>query len=820
VTGVSARSPFLDLQSFTATETEIPQPLLRVPPAIRSPFLSVYKFEEGESGYNDPVRETVASFMHELHDEEFDEALFEVQSRARALHDEQLAAGVSRPEADRLVAQHFSQLVRESEAMVDAMAREFEAREGAGILDHEVESFAEGYTPSENLEPEFENLFGKILGKVTKAVKSAAGAAWKGIKKVALGPILSKIKALIRPLLNSVLQKAIGRLPVPVQPAAQKLAQKLGFAAPPPPPAPVSTAAPATVMTDAADAAVTAPTAPDAVGSPVQATAATDAVSPQEELDQQIAEAFLAEDEVELNLEVAQARSNASQPASPVFAELDDARERFIRELEQIKEGESAEPYIQNFLPAVLPVLSLGMRVLGRNRVVGVLSGLLSQLISKLIGPAQAPALSRAIVDAGLKLVNLEMSEEERSGLAASAVAATVEETAARVASLPDHVLDNQELLEGFALEAFEQAAAANLPGVFSEATYRQRPELLEGGVNAGWVLLPLRGPKRYKRCSRMFKVRVTPHMAEEVESFEDAPLSEYLTDQLGLPVGAEVEGEMYLYETLPGTTVADIARGEAETIGTASAGQAAAAQIHPLTPQAASVLIGKPGLGRALSTSADRQQLPAGQRLYHLAISGRRPLNVLGHSKRPRIRRLMRIHFTLNSVRDEICATVFFSEVKAQRLAVKLREQANLGSVAAAFHKRLARSIGAIFRGRRPRRIRLTHAGLRPGVSAAAALRNVPATVSHALAAKTQEWLLQGFTDFMKSQLPKFLTAAENPADGVTMRFVIQHPPGLKEFCQALVERGPAAAAVVNAIAQGAKPTVLVEVFPGHTRG
>jgi hypothetical protein len=43
------------------------------------------------------------------------------------------------------------------------------------------------------------------------------------------------------------------------------------------------------------------------------------------------------------------------------------------------------------------------------------------------------------------------------------------------VASLPAHILDNQELLEGFTLEAFEQAA----------------------GVNAVWILMPLRGRKR-----------------------------------------------------------------------------------------------------------------------------------------------------------------------------------------------------------------------------------------------------------------------------------------------------------------------------------
>ena len=53
---------------------------------------------------------------------------------------------------------------------------------------------------------------------------------------------------------------------------------------------------------------------------------------------------------------------------------------------------------------------------------------------------------------------------------------------------------------KGFALDAFEQAAAANLPAVLSEATYKQRPELLEAGVNAAWLLMPLRGRKQYKR--------------------------------------------------------------------------------------------------------------------------------------------------------------------------------------------------------------------------------------------------------------------------------------------------------------------------------
>jgi hypothetical protein len=42
-------------------------------------------------------------------------------------------------------------------------------------------------------------------------------------------------------------------------------------------------------------------------------------------------------------------------------------------------------------------------------------------------------------------------------------VAGTVEDTVNRVGSLSDYILDNQELLEGFALEAFERAAVRQL---------------------------------------------------------------------------------------------------------------------------------------------------------------------------------------------------------------------------------------------------------------------------------------------------------------------------------------------------------------------
>jgi hypothetical protein len=802
-----ASAPFLDFKSFIAEEAEQEEPEVRSTPAARSPFMSVYESEDGENAFDDPARVAYSTFVNELYDEEFDEALFELVTDARNMHQDHLASGYSPSEADRLVTQRFSQLTRESEGMVAAIAREFGSRDESGIVERELESFLERYSPSVQIDPEFENFFGKLFKKVGKAVKSVA----KGIAKIGLGPILNKIKALIKPLLNQVLQKAIGKLPEPIQPAAHKLAEKLGFALPKP-------VEPATAAVgDSSGAGGDAALPPENVGAPVQVAAGSDPATMQTEFDEQIAEALLAQDEAELNMEVARLRGSSYADAPPVFANLDDARDRFIQELDNLKPGESPEPHVQNFLPAVLPALRLGVRLIGRPRVVNFLAPLLGKLISKLIGPEQAPALSRAIVDAGLKLLSLEMSDQEKSGLAASAVAGTVEETVNRVASLPDYILDNQELLEGFALEAFEQAAAANLPAVLSEATYRQRPDLLEGGVNAAWLLMPLSGRKRYKRCTRAFKVSITPHMAEEVESFEGVPLSDYLQDQLGVPEGAEVEAEVYLYEALPGTTVADIARSESETPGLGASDEATIAQLHPLTREAASALLGKPGLGRCPLPGSDRQNVAAGQRLYHLAIPGRRPLTIPGKPGRRHVRRLFRINVTLDGPQDQVRVCIFISEVKAQKLAVRLRQQSHAGSLAVGFNKFVARRLPGILHGRRPKRLRIVHPGIPPGQSPESVLQKLPGVVPRVFITKMQEWLVHAFSEFIKTQSQKLLAATEDPADGVTLKFTIEHPQGLKELGQALVEKGPSGSKVAETLGQGSQPNIRVEVLPGH---
>jgi hypothetical protein len=47
---------------------------------------------------------------------------------ARGLHAEQLLSGAQSVEGERLLTQHFNQLIREAESTVDAFGREFGSR--------------------------------------------------------------------------------------------------------------------------------------------------------------------------------------------------------------------------------------------------------------------------------------------------------------------------------------------------------------------------------------------------------------------------------------------------------------------------------------------------------------------------------------------------------------------------------------------------------------------------------------------------------------------------------------------------------------------
>ncbi len=161
--------------------------------------------------------------------------------------------------------------------------------------------------------------------------------------QLGLGPILEKIKPL-RAMLEKVVQLAKGRLPESLRPAAQNWLIVPGKRAPN---AVANAPANATpTLTPTAGGDIPAP--PEDVDAAATSPAGARRTEVQQEFDQQLANLLTADgDEVAMELEVAHARSDMRREAQPIFAELDQARERFIAELHELEEGQDPAPLIQ-----------------------------------------------------------------------------------------------------------------------------------------------------------------------------------------------------------------------------------------------------------------------------------------------------------------------------------------------------------------------------------------------------------------------------------------------------------------------------------------
>jgi hypothetical protein len=785
----NTQAPFLDMQSFTAEEVYPTQQHV-IPPNLSSPsspFVSIYEMEE-YGGTVDPRAEEYVAFLSELYDEEFDEAIFELVNEAAALYEERSARSLGEaptrdPAAERLLEAHFEPLTREIEHMLEALTERFGQADGSTLNESELEAFFDQYRPGVELSPSFEN----FLRKIGKAFKKAASFAGK----LALGPIFSKLKALIHPLLKGVLEKGISRLSPELQPIAKKLAERLGL-----------------LKELEGDT-------PDSEG-----MLTADVSQIQHKFNQQVADLLFATSEVQQDLEVSRAVMESQAPMDNPLAELDHARDQFISELNRLKEGEDPTPLLENFIPAVLPVLKLGLKLAGRGRVVGFLAKLLAKLIGKLIGPDNAPALSRAIVDAGLKLINLEVTPQDEARAAGAAVAATVEDTVRRVAVLPEYVLDNQELLEALTLEAFEEAAAADLPQILSEDVYMKRPDLREAkSVRGTWVSLPLRGKKRYKKFCRPVRARITPHKARSVESFGGVTLADFMEEQLGMMPGSDVEAEVHLYESIPGTMLPELTRLERNMPGLGSDTEGAYGQLHPLTPEAAGMLLGEPGLGRSVDSpsSASRYATETGQRFYYLSIPGAKPILRADVRGRGRMRRPSGTKLILNFPAGQIRVCVYLSEVRSQGMAVKLRQQAHIGGVLIPLRAIFERGLLSALRGGGHGRLKIIHETVAPEQALGGALQRIPPVVLDSLRFRLQEWILKGLANFLKGQAQQFVAATEAPADGVTLMVAIDNPPGLDLLRQTLKGRIPSLA---DLRISGPVPTVRIDVVAGYSNG
>ncbi len=798
VVGFRPENPFVrDGAGWAGIPTGTPAAARTFKPGydMQSPFASEY---EGDDSVPGPRAELYADVLSELEDEDFEEAVTDLVNEAAALAEERFSyeagdAAQERIEAERGLRDYFEPLARECEALVDSVAESVRTTDLTTMSEDELEAFLDRFAPGETTLPPTQDTFLNefFLGKVKNLVKKGRALAHK------LSPshiVLDKLKALVRPLLERVLRMALDKLPVSVRPIARQLATKfLG---------------------------VKAEQEMEADGEDVGETAAADPAAIAQELDAKLAGYMVEGEDFERHVAIEQFAAEQNAAASDTLRELQQRRAEFARDITELASGEDAGPVVERFVPAILAALKLGIKIIGRPKVVNFLAGLVAKLIAKYVGKEQSVALSRALVDTGLQLVSLEApAEPDRE--AGYALASTLEDTIARVTQeAPSTAWEDEEVLEGYVREAFGKAASAHFPD--SEI----RSDLHEASqVSGAWVPLPAANKrKHYKKYSRVLDVALTSQMAAALKSFGGLPVQAVLRDQLGLSPNGPIPVRVHLYEAVPGATLPDIAMHEKNVRGLGTSRREAWSLIHPLTPEAAGILLKEPGLGRQVDAKflADRNVVTVGQRFYYLETPQARPRTITGPRGRSRAPRVAQTKVRFDFPKGELRVLLFYSEAQAQALATQLRARAPGGVVIAALKAGLESRLASMFSGAPTRALRIIHEAVPVEQFHSPVIGGALKLVGRPLATLTLKWVLEAFKrelDQRRDQFAaQFARAAASEADGVSVVIVFQRPSSFQQLRRVFSGNSPLPVAGLGAVlTRQAMSDYTVTIHPGY---
>jgi hypothetical protein len=689
-------SPFLETSPVGWTAAPGPAPVGEAPFLPETPFVSEYLADE-------TVRPEAIAFhelLDELYDSEFDEAVAELAAEAETYVD---ALGLGETEADsaraeRLLEAWVEPLRLETESMLTGMAEALEAQDPLSLTEDELDTLLDRFEPGESEHgPSFDGFLKKFIKKARGVVHGAIKAAKKGIATISkfmpIGIILRKLAVLVRPLLNRVLKFALNKLPVQYREPAAIVARKLfGMAT-------------GGAAGEGQDEAWSAEDFEDFEDSEDEQPATADVRQIQEAFDTEAASLLFAPSEQEQELFLAEAATTAARSSPNSLADLDAARQRFVDGVSRLDEGGDPTPLVENFVPAILPALRLGLKIAGRPRVVRFLAQYLGRLIAPYIGPSVTPGLSRAIVDAGLRSMTLEAEAEpgvageaEASPtIAGEAFASLVEDTVTRVSQLDEEDLADDRVLEAAAYEAFHESAAATFPA----PVLAPESEYLEAGRAGGtWVAMPRRGPRRYRKYSQVFNVVIHPAAARSIRTFGGRPLSAFIRDGLGR--SGPIRARIHLYQATPGTSLSGIARAERGVAGLGAGDRWARSRLHPLSPMAAATLLGEPGLGRTVSEAYEDGvgPLAIGQRLFYLEVpdAPTSPAATGASSGSPR--KSSDATAVIDRAAGDVKVTIYLSEADAQSIAARLRKREPLGASLAALRRVYGPAIGKALGG------------------------------------------------------------------------------------------------------------------------
>src|SRR5215218_1290288 len=673
-------------------------------------------FSEGLVAASDASEseEAFAALAAELEDEEFDEALQALVDEAAGRHLDSAGAwpsGATEQLATGEVEAWMAGIASEADRLLEHVERHFADRTPESLAEGEVEAvLTEALAAQGHPGLEGEDFLGALARKVKSVAKGAVKLAKRGIAiagGVLLGPLFGIIRKLVPLLLKRVLSFALNKLPPGLQKDATALADKLG---------------------------IRLPSAVAAVLAPASAPAATPAGPV---AGQRPATVDEYESEWEL-LDPGDGREDGA------VARLDAARAELVDRIAEAPPGSVLTAELEQFLPAVmaaLPMIRTGIRVIGRERVVGLIAKPLAELIKGHVGPEASRRLARAIADKGLGLLSLE-AEAQAGGygrLGAEALASTLEDTIRAVGQLPPESQAEPLRLQAELQEAFAEAAARHLP---SELLRADVGALELEGESAVWVLMP-RGPSRryrYRKCSRIFPVRIGRQVARAVVLADGETLEQRLLDEGG--GGWPLEAEVHVYESLPCTNLGHLAAAEGEDL---AGGPLDAGEFEELTPRTASLLLNQPGLGG--------RPAPAGtaRRWYRVAVGGR--------PRHPRRHKRLLVRLPLTGSRPVLRLHLRLGERSSHRIGELVAQRADV---------RLVAGFRALILGVAQRSLPARLARQFQRTPGAALSVQQAQTVAAALG----ERMVAAISAQLRTLGPSLAAAARDPAAGMTLIF------------------------------------------------
>lgn len=697
----------------------------------------------------------IGEALDELRDESFDEAVANLVEETEQAIGDRFAneSPASASDRARYADAHLANVRFESHQYLEALEAGLQGLDLESLNEQQLDEVLDRLDPETGeLTPAGEEFIGKFVKKAKGAVKFVVNTA-KKIGKVAgavIGPVLKKLRGLINPLLRRVLSFAIGRLPAALQPAARRLASKFTSEA----------------EAEAEDLADELPMSPANL---------TDVEALTESFDEALAEAVTNLSPESLDGESMEAFDQLETEGGEgrQLEALAEARGELIDRLSAAGDNEDLAPAVEQFVPAILGALRLGINLIGRPKVVGFLAKYLGKLIKRWVGPQLSGPLSNAIVDIGLRLITLEAEAGEagdsREAAGPVALASVIEDTVRKLAESEEYVFENEDLMQLATAEAFSQAVATHFPTQFVRPALQQAPSL--GGT---FVTRRPRSVRRFYKYTRTPDVEVTAQIADAIPTFGGATLGAVLrASGATFPVRAR----LHIYQAAVGTTLPAMMRVDRRHAGGRRFRRAPLA--HPLTPSAATLLLREPGLGVAVPPTfmRSRNRIAAGQRFFHLEPTGPAGMLALQEAAAPKPAAPTRAWTVINLRKARITVGFFLSETEAQTIVTAIRAgrggPALLQALMAAY-----RVMDAAGKGRG--RLRILREEGEDFEEFAANIGRLASGLTGSLRKRLRAWVLPALAAWVHTNAETFARAAAAPEDGVTIRVRLTGVPGL----------------------------------------